>query len=96
VNVTQGQTTATTRLRDALRLRPYTWTRIRCHSAIPTHMAKAIVRPVLRPRESQAPPALDCMERILESIERATSASSLQLQSFFGQGESIFYFVEIF
>jgi hypothetical protein len=47
-------------------------------------------------RESQAPPALDRRECILESIELATSASSLQLQSFFGQGELIFYFVDIF
>jgi hypothetical protein len=43
-------------------------------------------------RESQAPQALNCMERILESIECATSASSLQLQPFFGQGELIHYF----
>jgi hypothetical protein len=35
----------------ALRLRPDTWTRIRRHSAIPMHMAKAIVCPMLRPRE---------------------------------------------
>jgi hypothetical protein len=37
-------------------------------------------------RESQAPQALDHMGRILESNERATSASYLQLQSFFRSG----------
>jgi hypothetical protein len=42
-------------------------------------------------RESQAPLALDRMERILECIERASSASFIQLQSFIGQGELIFY-----
>jgi hypothetical protein len=42
-------------------------------------------------RESQALPALDRMERILERIERASSASSLQLQLFIGQGELFFY-----
>jgi hypothetical protein len=42
-------------------------------------------------RESQAPPALDRMERILERIEGASSASSIQLQAFIGQGELIFF-----
>jgi hypothetical protein len=42
-------------------------------------------------RESQAPQALDPMERIMERMERqqaaASSASSKQLQAFIGQGE---------
>jgi hypothetical protein len=42
--------------------------------------------------ESQAPQALNRMQRILENIERATSASSLHIKSFFGQGELILYF----
>jgi hypothetical protein len=40
-------------------------------------------------RESQAPQALDRMERIMERIERNSSASSKQLQAFLGQGELI-------
>jgi hypothetical protein len=47
-------------------------------------------------REFQAPTALDRMERILERIESASSASSLHqretLQSFLGQGEFYFLF----
>jgi hypothetical protein len=47
-------------------------------------------------REFQAPTALDRMERILERIESASSASSLHqretLQSFLGQGEFHFLF----
>jgi hypothetical protein len=40
-------------------------------------------------RESQAPQALDHMERIMEKMERNSSVSSKQLQAFLGQGESI-------
>jgi hypothetical protein len=40
-------------------------------------------------RESPVPQALDWMQEILESNERATSASSLAIQSFVGQGELI-------
>jgi hypothetical protein len=43
--------------------------------------------------ESPAPQALDRMQRILESIERATSASSLSIQLFFGQGELILVYL---
>jgi hypothetical protein len=39
------------------------------------------------PRERPAPRALDRMQQILEGIERATSASSIAIQSFVGQGE---------
>jgi hypothetical protein len=42
-----------------------------------------------QPRESPAPQALNRMQQILESIEHATSASSLAMQSFVGQGELI-------
>jgi hypothetical protein len=35
-------------------------------------------------RESQAPQALDRMERIMERMEHASSASSKQLQAFLG------------
>jgi hypothetical protein len=42
--------------------------------------------------ESPAPQALNRMQRILESIERAMSASSLHIQLFFGQGELLHYF----
>jgi hypothetical protein len=41
------------------------------------------------PRESRAPRALDQMQQILEGIKRATSACTLAIQSFVGQGELI-------
>jgi hypothetical protein len=97
VSATRGLSTVTTRLR-------------RCPTSAPGYV-DAYSAPFNDPnaygqghcasnaatqRESQAPPALNRMERILESIEHATSASSLQLQLFFCQGDLIFYFVEIF
>jgi hypothetical protein len=47
------------------------------------------------PRESPAPRALDWMQQILEGIERATSASTLAIQSFVGQGELILVYLNL-
>jgi hypothetical protein len=46
--------------------------------------------------ESPAPQALNQMQKILESIERATSASSHSIQSFFSQGELILVYLVSF
>jgi hypothetical protein len=68
---------------------------IRHPSPTPTHMVSQGHRAssAAPRRESPAPRALDRIQQILEGIEHATSASTLAIQSFVGQGELILVYL---